>query len=643
MRNIAACLLFLLAGGRSVWAGEALWTHQFASESGFPVTLSRPAVTGQNTLVLFWASWCLPCKGELAELAAHPDRIPKNLRIVAVSTDDPSGMPLAQSFLGSIHWPYMFFRDNSGQFFFEYNRSGQLPYSVLLGEDGKEIKSYQKLNLETDLPGMGAPAEANAGKAQRPGGISYGFHSEGVDFSGNNGIHNRMATLNAFSRLDTQNWSAQAQYDYMYEELNNPTAVARGDELGYSFLEYHSEAGPGRTTVRLGDSHEAILAGELLSLQNIPNLLDPASLRGGSAQWDQGDFSLVAYAGTIHPALYASPINPTTDLALPVPGESAKGATLFWHHDLEGLKNQLNLNWVNYHRDVNLGLGYATPINDQRVGAEYYFGSAKSGLQVRAAQFSTNTGIQGIDAEKPYIMDPYFWWSYNQIVYSFHYLEYQSLPARTLTPVLVENPSLPLQAAKIRSFRVSPKITFDSDNVWFEPVWIFEETRDLLPYERQNTYGFNLSLPKRDQKLLMFYQDGLLSPESTYRESSLLATSPIVGPLSVQVLLRRHQADQLSGDSDGFNFGVDLTKWWGLTSKGRWLFSSQWTRQSGYYYGFSGIARTDLVSSHLEWSSGVNTVKLGVGAEPGGIVCTNGVCVQKPPLNGADLEVAFTF
>jgi hypothetical protein len=49
------------------------------------------------------------------------------------------------------------------------------------------------------------------------------------------------------------------------------------------------------------------------------------------------------------------------------------------------------------------------------------------------------------------------------------------------------------------------------------------------------------------------------------------------------------------------------------------------------------------VSGHIEWINGVNSIRLGFGGEPGGIVCTNGVCVQKPPLNGADLDVSLSF
>ena len=563
---------------------------------------------------------------------------------MAVNVDDPSGLPLAQSFLASIGWRHPVLRDSSGQFFYEYNHSGQLPFSVLLDSKGQEIKSFQKLShveVQEIFALAQMTSEAAAGSSATK--TSFGFHSEAVDYNGDNNVHNRMATLTGLAGMDSENWTGQVQYDFMYESLNNPDQNVRGDEIGYSYLEYHNQSSWGQSRVRLGDSHQAILAGELLSLQNIPNMTDPASLRGANAQWDSGNWSLVGFYGSIHPALFASPINPTTDLALPVPGERAQGASIFWHREEGSLKSQVNLDLVNYHRDVNLGLGFASEVNDQRQGAEVYQSWGKSGVQVRGAQFSTNTGIAGVDAEHPYIIDPYFWWGgMGNQVYTFHYIEYQSLPVRTLTPVLVENPALPLQAAKIRSFRFSPKFFNDAETVWFEPIWIFEEAFDLLPYERQNSYGFNLGFPKDDRKLLVFYQEGMLSPTLDYHEESLLGTTPVYGPLSTQVLLRHHDGNQV-GDSDGFVLGWDISKTTALPFRGTLILSSQWTKQGGYYYGFSGISESDLFSGHLEWSQGLDTVRLGLGSEPGGIVCTNGVCVQKPPLNGADLEVAFSF
>jgi thiol-disulfide isomerase/thioredoxin len=645
-------LLSVLFFSPFVWAGEALWTHQFGAESGFPVNLAQNSTPEQKTLVMFWASWCLPCKGELSDLAKRNQEIPSQLRIVAVNVDDPSGLPLAQAFLASIRWPYQVLRDNSGQFFYEYNRSQQLPFSVLLDGNGRELKSFSKLSNEdiaeilTTAAQSPAPGATSSAPEKKGVNTEFGFHTEAVDFSGDNNVRNHMATFTSFGRVDTDHWSALADYDFMYQEKSNPRAIDRGDEIGYSYLEYHSSLGKGRAQVRLGDTHEAILAGELLSLQNIPNLTDPASLRGVSAQVDLGDWSLLGYGGEIHPALFASPINPTTDLALQVPGERANGASLFWHHEGLTRKTQVNVNYVNYHRNVNLSLGLASPVDDDRWGAEFYHSSGKSGVQVRAAHFNRNTGVAGVDAQHPYIVDPYFWFSVPGLdheIFTIHYIEYQSLPTRTLTPVLVENPALPLQAAKIRSFRLGTKFFNDAESIWFEPIWIFEEAFDVAPYERQNSYGFNLSLPKSDRKVLAFFQDGQLSPTSEYQETSLLGTSPIYGPLSVQILLRHHKSNLLSGDSDGINLGLDLSRLWHLPFKGKFLFTNQWTRQSGYYFGFSGISRTDLFSSHLEWSQGLNTIRIGVGGEPGGIVCTNGVCVQKPPLNGADIEVAFSF
>ncbi len=53
---------------------------------GKPLTVGGKS--GQLTLVNLWATWCLPCLGELKDLAAHHDELKKaGLRIVALSVD----------------------------------------------------------------------------------------------------------------------------------------------------------------------------------------------------------------------------------------------------------------------------------------------------------------------------------------------------------------------------------------------------------------------------------------------------------------------------------------------------------------------------------------------------------------------------
>ena len=80
-----AVALFLLAGAGLV----------SLNETGYR-TLTANHID-QVLLVSFWATWCEPCRAELAELAAMERAMPvKNFRLAVVSIDEPEQAKDAQ-------------------------------------------------------------------------------------------------------------------------------------------------------------------------------------------------------------------------------------------------------------------------------------------------------------------------------------------------------------------------------------------------------------------------------------------------------------------------------------------------------------------------------------------------------------------
>lgn len=98
---------------------------------------------GKAMLVNFWAPWCAPCVKEMPELSAlQNEPAGKKVQIVGIGIDSPSNIAQFASKL-KITYPVlvagMTGTDLSRQL---GNTVGGLPYTVLIGADGKVKKTY---------------------------------------------------------------------------------------------------------------------------------------------------------------------------------------------------------------------------------------------------------------------------------------------------------------------------------------------------------------------------------------------------------------------------------------------------------------------------------------------------------------------
>ncbi|WP_108783244.1 DsbE family thiol:disulfide interchange protein [Pontivivens insulae] len=137
----------------SVLTGRPAPTLTIDPFEGMP----EPELTGQVTLVNFWASWCGPCRVE------HPvlmDLADEGLAIVGINyKDDPAN---AQGFLAELGNPYTSVgADNSGRTGIDWGIYG-VPETFVLDADGQIILRFPGPVTQSALENRIRPAIAEA-------------------------------------------------------------------------------------------------------------------------------------------------------------------------------------------------------------------------------------------------------------------------------------------------------------------------------------------------------------------------------------------------------------------------------------------------------------------------------------------------
>lgn len=78
---------------------------ELADLDGAPVSLA--ASGGRKTLINFWATWCPPCRAELADLVEHAEQLERaGVRVLAVSVDEPAELAAVRAFADEFRVPF---------------------------------------------------------------------------------------------------------------------------------------------------------------------------------------------------------------------------------------------------------------------------------------------------------------------------------------------------------------------------------------------------------------------------------------------------------------------------------------------------------------------------------------------------------
>jgi Tfp pilus assembly protein PilF/peroxiredoxin len=159
-------------GEEGIWLLNPIPAPDFDLETtGERVTLS--GLRGKQVLVNFWATWCPPCRAELADLTAHAaDFRAAGVAVLPVSVDEPHDQGKVRAFAAEAGLPFpALFADDATvtaytvlhRYLTNYRRDMAIPTSYLLDEQGRVIKVYRGA---AEAATILADAKAGAGPAQ---------------------------------------------------------------------------------------------------------------------------------------------------------------------------------------------------------------------------------------------------------------------------------------------------------------------------------------------------------------------------------------------------------------------------------------------------------------------------------------------
>ena len=119
----------------------ALLGQSMTDAAGKPQALAQ--WKGKPLLVNFWAPWCGPCVKEMPELSELAGELKdKNINVVGIGIDTPTNIA---EFTGKYKIAYPIYiggMDATELSRALGNKNGGLPYTVLIGADGKVVKTY---------------------------------------------------------------------------------------------------------------------------------------------------------------------------------------------------------------------------------------------------------------------------------------------------------------------------------------------------------------------------------------------------------------------------------------------------------------------------------------------------------------------
>ena len=138
MKKLLILLLFLLLP--SLLLSQNISNLKIRSYDGKKFIIKNN-LNNDATIVLFWATWCLPCKKEFTEIQKLQKKYPdKSINVITISKDTPRSLAKVKSFVKSHSYKFTYLIDPSGEVCSKLLINA-IPHSFLIDKKGKVFYS----------------------------------------------------------------------------------------------------------------------------------------------------------------------------------------------------------------------------------------------------------------------------------------------------------------------------------------------------------------------------------------------------------------------------------------------------------------------------------------------------------------------
>ena len=139
---IIALSFFVMLGASAISASPSIPAFHLKNLKGKRVHINT--FKGKVVVISFWATWCVPCKRELDDLAKLYEQHNKSgLEVVAIATDGPETFAAIRGVVKRHRWPFHVLPDPSGEVTSVLNPRGTVPYSMFVDRAGSLVYDHE--------------------------------------------------------------------------------------------------------------------------------------------------------------------------------------------------------------------------------------------------------------------------------------------------------------------------------------------------------------------------------------------------------------------------------------------------------------------------------------------------------------------